>query len=157
MGYAFLCNLPSISYYEHLQHYSDCLTMSPVLFFCSILISLFLISPTSTKSSSRTTSSSSISSESSSTPAGSLGRGKRATFLDQLCDKCDYCKKDPTCSGCAKCEQCTDKSQPNCRFCKAGETTKKCEERCMRGCNICKGKSGKGLKKCLETGVKIDL
>merc|ERR1711864_39445 len=117
---------------------------------------VFLLPPTSATMSSSRTTSSSIYSESLSTSTGSLRRGKRASFLDQLCDKCDYCKKDPTCSGCAKCKQCTDKSQPNCRFCKAGETTKKCEDRCMRGCNICKGKSGKGLKKCLETGVKID-
>ena len=32
-------------------------------------------------------------------------------FLDSICDKCNYCKIDPKCSGCEKCVQCTSRSQ----------------------------------------------
>ena len=31
------------------------------------------------------------------------------SFLDNLCEKCDYCKDDPTCSGCVNCSRCEDK------------------------------------------------
>ena len=30
-------------------------------------------------------------------------------FLDNLCEKCAYCKTDPTCDGCAQCNQCTSR------------------------------------------------
>ena len=30
-------------------------------------------------------------------------------FLDNLCEKCEYCKTDPSCDGCAKCNDCTDR------------------------------------------------
>ena len=32
-------------------------------------------------------------------------------FLDNICEKCNYCKIDPKCDGCEKCSQCTSRSQ----------------------------------------------
>ena len=30
-------------------------------------------------------------------------------FLDNLCEKCAYCKTDPNCEGWAKCSECTSR------------------------------------------------
>ena len=32
--------------------------------------------------------------------------GKKRSFLDRVCKKCDYCKDDPQCDGCKKCVDC---------------------------------------------------
>ena len=32
-------------------------------------------------------------------------------FLDNICEKCNYCKIDPKCNGCEKCSQCTSRAQ----------------------------------------------
>ena len=36
-------------------------------------------------------------------------RAEGGKFLDNLCEKCSYCKIDPTCSGCADCSKCVNK------------------------------------------------
>ena len=35
----------------------------------------------------------------------------KSPFLDDLCEKCDYCKTDPACEGCEQCEQCESRKQ----------------------------------------------
>ena len=94
---------------------------------------------------------------------------KDRQLLERICKKCSYCDTDPGCEGCARCGQCSSRAevmkydemtlvyddtlttlslQEGCRFCKAGEGEAGCRERCNRGCRICRGKDGQGLKSC---------
>lgn len=100
-------------------------------------------------------------------------RAEGGKFLDNLCEKCSYCKIDPTCSGCADCSKCVNKkvrqtllplwppplssllsSQGNCRYCKIGESEDECKTRCTKGCGICGGKDGNGLSSCVKWAAK---
>ena len=37
--------------------------------------------------------------------------GKKRSFLDRVCKKCDYCKEDPQCDGCKRCVECVSGEQ----------------------------------------------
>merc|ERR1711953_124707 len=75
--------------------------------------------------------------------------GKKRSFIERVCKKCEYCKDDPQCDGCKKCVECVSGvKMEGCRFCKAEEDEAACRERCNKGCNICKGKDGTGLESC---------
>merc|ERR1711997_522050 len=73
---------------------------------------------------------------------------EKSAFLTDLCEKCDYCKEDPTCIGCQHCSTCENRKQDGCRFCRKNENVDQCKERCRKGCKICAGKEGNGLESC---------
>lgn len=72
--------------------------------------------------------------------------------LDDICEKCDYCRSDPGCEGCQQCGQCESRKQKGCRssqnflgnlsthlcrWCRKEESVAQCKKRCSKGCNIC--------------------
>merc|ERR1712058_199879 len=73
-------------------------------------------------------------------------------FLDKVCERCAYCKTDPSCDGCSRCSECQSRSQAGCRFCRIEENEAECRERCGKGCRVCGGKNGDGLESCKAKG-----
>merc|ERR1711892_145773 len=83
-----------------------------------------------------------------SSASSGLERQKRGDVLNEVCRQCQYCLRPEGCiAGCARCKDCSSQTEPACELC-FGESEKACLNRCIGGCNICKGEDGNGLNVC---------